>query len=542
MLNQSRTPVPWGGFLFIVLFAVATSYQIFLSKSNNTNKQQPSLQISYLTHKFDSSTIDEILTLESKGEFIKQQSNYLNLGNHSFLWLQVKVGNVELSNLSDHLLEFKRNNIETPIELFYKTAEGWQLQSMNSGTLFRLRTAANLPIQTTSNTFYLKLTGRYLRGSLHIYHQQAFLENIQTSALVDGIFYGCILFTLFYSLMLYSRLKANYYLAYSALLAVLVLFVASGQGWVKFLYPNLRELSILHTTTFGLLLGLCIAEFAKQFLQLKSIVPLFHKVLSSLQIVIISLLFLKALSLQYASGTLHQIGFGIGWLALGLIIISSSWAAILSFKKGIKEAKYYIIATGLFFTVSIIMGLSAANIIALPFTWQLFQIATIIEVFIFSAGLAALYNRNEQKNKEISLALTTAENDLLKQLELSNTLKENMLKHVINPSLLPQLAQVSQLLTSILFVKASGNDCTVFTKHNGQIKKLAIECNLQNLLDCFGENFLIRVHKSYLINPTVVFTIQRRTSADYDLNIQGELIPIGRKYLAEIKQRQNPLT
>jgi len=97
------------------------------------------------------------------------------------------------------------------------------------------------------------------------------------------------------------------------------------------------------------------------------------------------------------------------------------------------------------------------------------------------------------------------------------------------------LAKVTDFLNDIIYVQASGSDCFVVYSENSHSRKIELKCNLQSLLDSFGQEHLIRVHKSYLVNPQQSMLLQRRTSADYDVNILGELIPVGRKHLNQIK-------
>ncbi|NQY65835.1 MAG: LytTR family transcriptional regulator, partial [Alteromonadaceae bacterium] len=75
-----------------------------------------------------------------------------------------------------------------------------------------------------------------------------------------------------------------------------------------------------------------------------------------------------------------------------------------------------------------------------------------------------------------------------------------------------------------------------YKKHNLS-RKIELECSLQNLAESFGDKHFLRVHKSYLINPQHKYSLKRRTSADYDLLLLGEVIPVGRKYLSQVKLR-----
>jgi DNA-binding LytR/AlgR family response regulator len=198
-------------------------------------------------------------------------------------------------------------------------------------------------------------------------------------------------------------------------------------------------------------------------------------------------------------------------------------------------AWYYLTATVMFFIVASIMGLSAGNIINFNFSWPLLQITSTIEILIFSAGLVSIYYQQQQKELVIEQQLKQTQLRLVKALEISNTLKDKVLNNVVDHKLFPELAKVTDLLADIIYVQALGNDCLVVYTKNNRKSKLELACNLQSLLDSFGNEYFMRVHKSYLVNPQNPMLLQRRTSADYDINILSELIPVGRKHLNQIK-------
>ena len=86
-----------------------------------------------------------------------------------------------------------------------------------------------------------------------------------------------------------------------------------------------------------------------------------------------------------------------------------------------------------------------------------------------------------------------------------------------------------------LYVRASGSTTQVYYQKEDNIKELLLDCSLQNLETCFNEDHLLKIHKSYLINPKVKFSLHRRSSADYDLVFKKHNLPVGRKYVKQIK-------
>jgi hypothetical protein len=521
--------------------------------TENSSDEQPITYQVFQTSDLDFSP--DKLHLDSGGAvFLPVDNNYVNLGKREVLWLKINLTNYHdgQSQARNAILVIKRNGIYTPAELYFQTKqtkqtkqtnqsnvrEGnrWRKQVFNASAQFHNHLVAGLAQDLSSTTLYVKLSGQYLRASIDILSQPAFFTDLQNNALLDGLFYGILVLFILYNMMLYIRLKTQSYLAYSALLLVLCLWFLSGQGWLSYVWPQVQF--IQHSTVLlGALLALAIAEFAKHYLQIKTLSKPLLLILTVSQCLLVLLLLVRFTLAEYLSQPLAKLAYVFGLMLIFCIIVACLGSAILAVTRHRGAAWYYLVATSLFFVMLILMGLSAGNVINMHFSWQLLQVTSAIEVLIYSAGLVAIYHQQQLKNQTMQAALTQAQASLVKQLEISNALKDKVLSNAIEPKLFPELAKLTKLLPSVLYVRAMGNYCSVIYKTNQSKKKLELECSLQNLVDSFGNEFFVRTHKSYLINPTQGFYLQRRTSADYDLNMMNELLPVGRKYLADIKAR-----
>ena len=479
-----------------------------------------------------------------KPAFKELPHNYINLGSHPSAWLKIT------DAAPDNILLVQRNAIKRAAQLYYQSGDKvWHEQTLVGTAQFHNHLVTNLPKQMATGTFYLRLHGRYLRATIELLPQPLFFDFLQRSAVYDGLYYGMLLLFIVYNLMLYIRLKTASYLAYSALLTTLLLWFLSGQGWLTFIFPNIQWLQHI-TVVLGLMLAISAAEFAKHYLRVKTLSIRLFKVLSTLQLVIGAFLLAKVTVAEALPPMVYSIGYGVGLTAALALMAGCFAAALLGVRQGKTSALYYpawyyIAATVLFFVMAFLMGLSAGNIIELPFSWRFLQLASVVEVVIFSAGLVSivhqqrlLHQQQRQQKHQAEAALAIAQAELVTQLQVTNQLKDNIMKSALDPKLFPQLAKITNILPHVYYIKASGNWCQVsYQKGNAnqKSKQIDLECNLQNLIDSFGEACFVRVHKSYLINPQQSFILQRRTSADYDLNIKGELIPVGRKYLNEVK-------
>jgi len=506
---------------------------IIQASSTMQEGQQLSIEVAPLSP--SEMTIKELVL--AKEAFNPITDNYVNLGSRKHLWLKLTIDNrlTSTDQVKNMILVLKKNRIHTPMELHYLDKNNaWQEQVIEGSPQFHHNIITRLPNDMLSDLFYLKLQGRYLRTSLFVFNNDEFFEDIKYSTFFSGLFFGMLGLFILYHLMLYLRLKEPSYLAYSAMLFLLGVWFLSGQGWLEYLLPNMKYLHN-KTVLIGALLMVSIAEFAKHYLKIKSLSLRLHKGLILTQLLLLFIVLTRFTLGNILPEPVNQIGYGIGLLFSFVIFIGCFTAAIVAVKKQITAAWYYLTATIMFFIVASIMGLSAGNIISFNFSWPLLQITSSVEIIIFSAGLVSIYYQQQQNELIVDQQLKQTQLKLVKALEISNTLKDKILNNVVDHKLFPELAKVTDFLDDIIYVQAFGNDClAVYTKNNRKTK-IELKCNLQSLLDSFGDEYFMRVHKSYLVNPQQSMLLQRRTSADYDVNIMSELIPIGRKHLNQIK-------
>jgi len=519
--------------LVIALVLCISLFTIFRVSSTQNTGQQLRIDVASLSK--SDKTIEQLLL--DKDLFRPIKDNYVNLGNVNHIWLKLTINNTSTNanSVETRLLVLKKNRIDTPMELHYFDKNNvWQKKVVRGNPQFHHNIVTRLPNELSSDSFYLKLQGRYLRTSIFVFKNDEFLKDIKYSTFFSGLFFGMLGLFALYHLMLYLRLKEPSYLAYSTMLFLLGLWFLSGQGWLAYLLPNI---SYLHNKTvfIGVLLVVAIAEFAKHYLQIKTLSLWLYKGLIIAQYLLLFLAISRLTIGRFLPEQVNQIAYGVGLLVSFIIFIACFSAAILAVRKQIIPAWYYLTATVMFFIVASVMGLSAGNIISFNFSWPLLQVTSTIEILIFSAGLVSMYYQQQQNELLIEQQLKQTQLRLVKALEASNILKDKILSNVVDHKLFPELAKVTDFLPDIVYVQASGNECLVVYKKNNRKAKIALACNLQSLMDSFGDEYFMRVHKSYLVNPQQPMLLQRRTSADYDVNILNELIPVGRKHLNQVK-------
>ena len=522
--------------LIMSLLIIGICWGAYFENDKSLLQSQLTLEMAAIT----SNDLDsqELLLSLDEIDFTGHQGNFINLGKRGSIWLKATViANKLANNLKQRqILVLKKNRIHTPVELHYLSLnEQWVKKIVHASPQFHQNIVIRLPEKMASNTFYLKLQGQYLRTSLYLFDDESFFEDLQLSSFYNGIFFGMLLLFSLYHIMLYLRLKTPSYLAYSVMLLLLAAWFLSGQGWLEYLFPNASYLKNT-TVIIGGLLIVAIGEFAKHYLNIKILSRRVYQILVLAQFFLLILLVTRISLHQLLPSSFKQASYALGLLTCLVIFIACLSAAIIGVKKQQTAAGYYLTATLMFFVMATIMGLSAGNIIDFHFSWPLLQMTSAIEIIIFSAGLVSIYYQQQQNEKAIELQLQKTQQKLVKQLEISNQLKDKVLNNVVDHKLFPELAKLTPFLPDIIYVQAIGNESLVVYKKNHQKIKVELACNLQNLVESFGDEYLIRIHKSYLVNPLQSMLLQRRTSADYDLQLDNETVPVGRKYLNEAKK------
>lgn len=108
-----------------------------------------------------------------------------------------------------------------------------------------------------------------------------------------------------------------------------------------------------------------------------------------------------------------------------------------------------------------------------------------------------------------------------------------------------QLKKVSRYTNSVLYIQSEFPYCLVVCNINND-PPLKIRGILKKVEESLKDENLIRVHRSYLINPDKVQSIERKGNQDIELllvdnNEQTVIIPVGRKYQKYIKNRFSKL-
>ncbi len=110
---------------------------------------------------------------------------------------------------------------------------------------------------------------------------------------------------------------------------------------------------------------------------------------------------------------------------------------------------------------------------------------------------------------------------------------------VPNGRLLGTLYKIKNDLVNIIYVKSDSPYCKVYSKTLNK-QPYRIRITIRILEENFKSKDLLRVHRSYLVNPRKILSINRQKNNELKLLVQDgrseiAMIPIGRSYHTQIK-------
>jgi DNA-binding LytR/AlgR family response regulator len=157
-------------------------------------------------------------------------------------------------------------------------------------------------------------------------------------------------------------------------------------------------------------------------------------------------------------------------------------------------------------------------------------------MLIFSFGLSRQVKAIESDKQRINRELLKTRELMIDQLETINDLKDKVLSRVMESRLYPEFARLFSVMNDILYVQAVGNFSKIVYRDEGMENAIEIQASLKDIETCFDETVFIRIHKTYLIKQGQKVTLQRRSTADYEIVSRHFVLPVGRTYGAKLRQ------
>lgn len=352
-------------------------------------------------------TIADISSPQFDG-FTKQRSNHtFNKNQASAYWLKFHVTN-RTTTYRKFLLETyapHTNQIEVYLPNkkgeYYKQEGGEDYQFKQRKYLTK-NIIFDLPLENdggkTISTFYIRvLSKNYSSFDYRIKTVNYFLYYITNEYYLLGLYYGILLIMAVYNLMVYLTVKENVYLYYLfyVVSSALVTMTDDGLGF-QYIWSNFPSWSRPIGYTLAPMLHLfAFILYSSSFLDLKNSFPSLWKIVSTITAVYLVYFVLSGILIGHAVPILYIIPFVTVYIV-----------ACITFVKGYKAARFYILGFSFILLSIVIIQLRAEHIIdGNFFTVYSLNIGLVVEVVIFSYALSDRIKiiKKEEENARLTI-------------------------------------------------------------------------------------------------------------------------------------------
>lgn len=243
----------------------------------------------------------------------------------------------------------------------------------------------------TLTVLYRIQSSSAIQAPVTLWTPEAFARHTSTNNLAHGIYYGAMVIIAVYNLLLYLLLRDRSYLYYVGFVLSNPLFflAISGQG-LQYLWPDLlywNSVAIPFSVASLILFG---ALFTREFIRLKQVSPAFDRVIFTFAVIGATLLLLS-LVLPYRTVLMILVPVSI------LACLTDFTAAATAWYRGVRSARFYVIAWSCFLLATILFSLQTVGVIPkhtlLDYS---VQIGSVLEAVLLSFALVERIN-NERR-------------------------------------------------------------------------------------------------------------------------------------------------
>lgn len=413
-------------FFMTFSLTVQASPLFILEPDQHVYHLSPHLEI--LEDEHQELTIKEITSGQYDDLFLPFNGDVPNYGyTDSAFWVKLTIQNE--AGLNNWLLQISYPPLDH-VHLFspdgdgnYTVIETGDLQPFSSRIIphrdfvFRL----NLP-DDSLQTYYLYID---TQGSSQLPITLTTGDSFHSKSLFEyfilGIYFGLGLIMVFYNLFLFYSLRVTSYLWYT-ILVIFILgshFTLNGLSY-QYLWPEAswwNNRAILFFMAAG---NTTVLMFAKSFLNTRVFTPIVNRIINFA--VIIHLILIGILFFNY------QLALNLIILMMFIVVLLLIITSIISWKNGIKPAKYFFFGWLMFFfgitlSSSADMGLIPINF----YTRYASQIGSGVEIVLFSLALAAKIKWLRLEKNTLEKQALQSQHLAVKHLQQANRLKDEFL-------------------------------------------------------------------------------------------------------------------
>jgi len=221
-----------------------------------------------------------------------------------------------------------------------------------------------------------------------LWQRDAFFSERQYYLLGQGAYFGILLVMILYNLFVYLTVRHRSYLYYVGAVSGMSLFMITLHGFgLQYLWPNLPQLNQWFLMSSLGIFGIFGLAFTISLLQLQTTSPRFYRVLVVQMGLYTAFLLPIELSPRFYVVPLT--------LSAGVCALS---AGAYTLCRGLREARYYILAYSSLLLAGLLFVLNKGNIIPRNFfTENALQMGSVAEVILLSFALADRINLERQQ-------------------------------------------------------------------------------------------------------------------------------------------------
>ncbi len=137
---------------------------------------------------------------------------------------------------------------------------------------------------------------------------------------------------------------------------------------------------------------------------------------------------------------------------------------------------------------------------------------------------------------------TNYEVEYLKSIIYSmNTIRQNYRKLFSNSSLVDAVAFINKKLQEIVYIKSIHPFSQVFYRQGKNLESKEVQISMQDIQAYFDEKYMLRIHRSFFINPNRVLSVRKKNQIDFEVKIKTESddsqkLNIGRNYVNHFRK------
>lgn len=343
----------------------------------------------WITYRCDGATPQQFVEVENL-TFAPLTHPHISLGFRSdACWFRWEMRND--NTVTTRLLFTVDYPVLDHVDLYQRTGQTLQHWSLGDALPFAQRHINSrnfvLPLNLAPGehaVYYLRVQASgSMTVPLYLSDRDKFIGQHEQNEWWLGVFYGISLGLLFYHGFLWLVLREKIYRFYVLHLTASLAYLATLQGLAFRLWPDWTEWNNRSNFLAGYLLFLTGALFARDYLNTRD-----WRIGDKL-LLILSILNASALAFQLflPSSVMYK---GVAAMAI-LTMLTLLLTGMVRWKQGLREARHFVVAWGLFLLMAVVFSLKAFGIFAkLPVlaTINALQLGMILQQVLLSLGLA----------------------------------------------------------------------------------------------------------------------------------------------------------